>query len=167
MKDDSYCFLGLADITFKSAIESKSILKADQDRLLLKAYHKYLEVLAHDHTNCYASIGVANVLAFFNKTDDALEIYKLMSQSNPNLHIPLINQAHLNISQNKFEVAINLYRNVLERFKIDDLTTEMYLSKAYYRKNDFETCKNILLSLIARYPQHIPLKFNLALCLYE
>jgi hypothetical protein len=43
----------------------------------------------------------------------------------------------------------------------------MYLAKAFYRKNDFEACKSTLLGLLARYPQHIPLKYNLALCLYE
>jgi hypothetical protein len=64
-------------------------------------------------------------------------------------------------------VAINLYKNVLEKFKVGDLTTGMYLAKAYYRKSDFETCKSMLFSLMSRYPHHIPLKFDLALCLYE
>jgi len=48
-----------------------------------KAFNKYLEILAHDQTNCYASLGIANVLAFFNKNEDALEIYKLLAQANP------------------------------------------------------------------------------------
>lgn len=47
--------------------------------MLHKALTKYLDVLAHDHSNSYACIGLANVFAFFNKTEDALEILKLMS----------------------------------------------------------------------------------------
>jgi len=52
---------------------------SDQDKLLIKSYNKYLEILAHDQTNCFAVLGIANVLAFFNKTEDAQEIYKLLS----------------------------------------------------------------------------------------
>ena len=43
----------------------------------------------------------------------------------------------------------------------------MYLAKAYYRKQEFDTCKSLLFTLITRFPQHVPLKFDLALCLYE
>ena len=79
VKDDSYSFLALANIAFKNALDRKSNNKGEQDRLLVKAYNKYLDILAHDQTNCFACIGLANVLAFFNKTEDAMEIYKLIS----------------------------------------------------------------------------------------
>lgn len=83
--DDSYGFLGLANIAFRNALNCR-INNNEQDRLLVKAYNKYLEILAHDQSNCFACLGVANVLAFFNKIEDAQEIYKLISQSNPNMH---------------------------------------------------------------------------------
>jgi hypothetical protein len=41
----------------------------------------------------------------------------------------------------------------------------MYLSKAYYRKGDFATCKQLTLQMMAKYPNNVPLKFNLGLCL--
>jgi len=41
---------------------------------------------------------------------------------------------------------------VLDRFKPDDLKTEMYLIKAYFRKGDYETCKKLILKLMALYP---------------
>lgn len=88
-----------------------------------------------------------------------------MAQSNPNLYQPLMNQAHLSIGERKYETAINLYENILERFLPGDLKTQMYLSKAYYRKGDFSTCKKITLNLLAKHPNCVPLKFNLALCL--
>jgi len=88
--DDSFSFLGLANITFRQALGVKDN-GSEQDRLLVKAYNKYLEILYHDQTNCYACVGLANILAFFNKTEDALEIFKLMSHCNPNLYQPLVN----------------------------------------------------------------------------
>jgi hypothetical protein len=70
--------VGLANIALKNAIQvGNDQTKSDyQDKMLHRAYNKYLDILTHDHTNAYAAVGMANVLAFFNKTDDAMEIYK-------------------------------------------------------------------------------------------
>ena len=127
--DDSYSFLGLANICFRQALNTRDNSNGEQDRFLVKAYNKYLEILYHDQTNCYACIGLANVLAYFNKTEDALEIFKLISHSNQNMYEPLMNQAHLSIGLNNFEISINLYQKVLEKFMPDDLKTQMYLAK--------------------------------------
>ena len=164
MPNDSFSFLGLANITYHQAMAAKD---SEQDRLLVKAYNKYLEILAHDQSNCYACIGLANVLAFFNKTEDAQEIFKLLSHSNSNLYQPLLNQAHLCVGEKKYELSINLYEKVLEKYMPNDLKISMYLTKAYYRKGDFESSKNLTLKLMAKHPHQIPLKFNLALCLYN
>jgi hypothetical protein len=91
VKDDAYSFIGLANIAFKQAVDEKLNINGEQDRLLVRAYTKYMEILAHEQTNCYACIGLANVLAFFNKIEDALEIFKLVGQSNSNTYIPLMN----------------------------------------------------------------------------
>lgn len=164
---DTYSFLGLATLAYKKGLEAKQTDQDSQDRLLVRAYNKYLDILATDQTNCFACIGLANILAYFNKTEDAQEIFKLMAQSNPSLYQPLMNQAHLSIGEKNFEIAINLYQNILEKFLPNDLKTEMFLAKAYFRKGDYETCKKICMTLIARYPQSIELKFNLALCLFN
>ena len=50
---------------------------------------------------------------FFNKNEDALEIYKLLAQANPQMAEPLINQAHLSVGDKKYDLAINLYEIVL------------------------------------------------------
>ena len=134
---------------------------------MVKAYHKYLDILAHDQNNCFACLGVANVLAFFNKNEDAKEIYKLVSQANPNIYHAYMNQAHLSIGEKNYELAINLYQSILSRFLPNDLKTEMYLAKAHFMKGEFDISKNKILKLIAHYPHYIPLKFNLALCLYH
>lgn len=75
---------------------------ADQDKLLVKAYHKYLDILYHDQTNCFAALGLGNILAYFNKTEDAQEIFKTVNLSNPNIYHPIMNQAHLNVGEKKF-----------------------------------------------------------------
>lgn len=63
-----------------------------------------------------------------------------------------MNRAHLSIGQKNFEIAINLYENILERFLPNDLKTEMFLSKAYFIKGDFEHCKKICINMMSRYP---------------
>ena len=47
VNNDSYSFLGLANITFNQAIDETQN-NDEQDRLLCKAYNKYLDILAHD-----------------------------------------------------------------------------------------------------------------------
>jgi hypothetical protein len=44
-KEDTYSFLGLANLSYKSAMEAPS---EHQDRALVKAYNKYLDILAYD-----------------------------------------------------------------------------------------------------------------------
>lgn len=45
VRGDSYCMLGLANINFHQAMIAKD---STQDMLLVKAYNKYLDILAHD-----------------------------------------------------------------------------------------------------------------------
>ena len=134
---------------------------------MVKAYNKYLEILAHDQSNCYACVGLGNILAYFNKSEDAMEIFKLIGNANQNLSQPLLNQAHLSVGFKNYELSINLYKKVLEKHLPGDLNTSMYLSKAYFYKGDFESSKKLTLELLTKHPNHIPLKFNLALCLYK
>lgn len=71
------------------------------------------------------------------------------------------------VGDQKFELAISLYENVLDKFKPNDMRTEMFLSKAYFWKGDFEQAKKITLGLLNRFPNDSSLKFNLGLCLFE
>lgn len=60
-----------------------------------------------------------------------------------------------------------MYENVLEKHRPGDLKTQMYLSKAYFWKGDYEKARDISVRLLARHPEHMGLKFNLGLSLYE
>lgn len=43
----------------------------------------------------------------------------------------------------------------------------MYLSKAHFRKQNFEACRKLTLKLLAKHPNDLRLKYNLAVCLYK
>ena len=82
-------------------------------------------------------MGIACILAEFNKVEEAVEILrKLMEASPAHLQRPSIsiNLAHLNIVLKNYEAAINLYTNALEKFPHGhgDLEIELYLAKAYF-----------------------------------
>jgi hypothetical protein len=52
---------------------------------------KYIAVLEIDEANTFASLGIANVLAEFNKVNEAMEIFKIIKENNPSLYHPLLN----------------------------------------------------------------------------
>jgi tetratricopeptide (TPR) repeat protein len=54
----------------------------------------------------------------------------------------LINQSHLWMAEGNYDNAINLYKACLAKSP-DDLEISMYLSKAYFKKQNFEACKKI------------------------
>ena len=59
---------------------------------------RYMHILDKDEGNCFATLGISNVLAEHGKLNEAMEIYKVLKESNPNLYQPLLNQAHLSMS---------------------------------------------------------------------
>jgi tetratricopeptide (TPR) repeat protein len=66
----------------------------------------------------FAAIGIANVLAEFNKVIEAIEILKGVKEASPaHITMPnvLMNLAHLNVVQENYEAAINLYKIALEK----------------------------------------------------
>lgn len=101
---------------------------------------RYINVLDKDESNCFATLGIGNILAEYGKLNEAMEIYKVLKESNPNMHHPLLNQAHLSMSQKNYEVAVNLYSKCLEKFFVGgkNLEIEMYLAKAYYMMKSYD-----------------------------
>jgi RNA polymerase-associated protein CTR9 len=95
---------------------------------------KYITVLENDESNAFGSLGVANVLAEHGKIAEAMEVYKVLKETNPNIPHPLLNLAHMNVAEGNYEAAINLYRKALEKYPDGrDLETELYLAKAHYK----------------------------------
>ena len=121
---------------------------------LKKAMDKYINVLEFDEANCFATLGVANVLAEYGKIQEPMEIYKVLKESNPSMYHPWVNQAHLSMAQNNYEGAVNLYKKCLEKYFTGgrNLEIEMYIAKAYYKMKSYEQCRKVLLNLIQRHP---------------
>ena len=52
---------------------------------------KYVQVLEFDEANCFATLGVGNVLAEYGKLNEAMEVFKVVKESNPTMQHPMIN----------------------------------------------------------------------------
>lgn len=70
------------------------------------------------------------------------------------------------MGEESYENAINLYKAALAKDP-GNLEISMYLSKAHFKKQNFEACLELTRSLLLQHPQDIRLKFNLAYCLYK
>ena len=91
---DLYALLALANLNFHAASEQRAF-PANHQAQLTKAISMYVQVLLQNPNNIYASLGVANVLAEFNRRNEAQDIYNIIRQNHPNLHHPWVNSAHL------------------------------------------------------------------------
>ena len=65
-----------------------------------------------------------------------------------------------------YDLAINLYTAAHEA-QPQDLDISLYLAKAFFRKEDYNACKEILISLSVIYPNDPRIGYNLAYCLYK
>lgn len=52
---------------------------------------KYINVLDIDEANSFAALGIANVLAEHGKVNEAMEVYKVIKENNPNIYHALLN----------------------------------------------------------------------------
>lgn len=135
---DSYALIGQGNINYEWSTRQRENLQS-QELLLKKAMDKYMNVLEFDEANCFAALGVANVLAEHNKLTEAMEVYKVLKENNPNMYHALLNQAHLQVELGNYESAINLYKKSLELFPGGmNLEIELYLAKVYYKMKSYD-----------------------------
>ena len=59
-----------------------------------------------------------------------------------------------------------MYQAALEH-QPDNLQIAMYLTKAYFKQQDYTRCKTMTIKLLAKHPNDIRLKYNLAHCLWQ
>jgi tetratricopeptide (TPR) repeat protein len=165
---DTYAFIGLANINYAASCIARHEMNV-QEQQLRSGLQKYFGILEIDESNTYASLGIANILTEYGKVDEAKEIYKLLANSESDQPISLdamVNQSHLLMAEGNFDNAINLYQACLAKSP-DNLDIWMYLSKAHFRKQNFEACKQITIAQLAKNPNDLRLKYNLAFCLYK
>ena len=84
---------------------------------------QYFGVLELDEMNTAGSLGIANVLSEYNKITESKEIYKVLQTSDTDPEIlksAMLNHAHLLMSDDQNEFAINLYQAAHDKYP-DDL----------------------------------------------
>lgn len=131
--------------------------------------NQYFNILERDDHNCAGALGVANVLNEYGKIREANEIYKVLTYNQPNSSTGLqarINQAHVAMWDKNYDLAVNLYTSAHEA-QPEELEISLYLAKAYFRKEDYNHCKEILINLSVSYPNDPRIGYNLAHCLYK
>lgn len=130
---------------------------------------QYQKVVDMDEGNAFGVLGIANILTEYNKVHESKEVYKLLQNCETDpviiLHA-MLNQAHLLINEENQEIAINLYQAAHQRFP-NDKKIQLFLCKSYYRQKQYDKAIKMTEKLIARYPNEIRLKYNLALCLND
>ena len=100
----------------------------------------------------------------YGKVREANEIYKVLTQYEPNSqtgHHARINQAHIAMWDKNFDLAINLYSAALEVYP-NHQEISLYLSKAYFKKQDYASCQEVLTRLSVIYPSDPRIGYNLA-----
>jgi len=124
----------------------------------------YFTILDYDDQNCAGALGIANVLNEYEKTQEAKEIYKLLANTEPNsvtgFHAR-INQAHITMWEQNYDLAANLYTFALE-IEPENLEVALYLSKALFRKKDYEACRDLLKQQLQKHPENLRIAYNLA-----
>lgn len=130
----------------------------------------YFTVLEQDDQNCAAALGVANILCEYGKIDESKQIYKLLVNSCENNQLTgfqaRVNQAHCTMWEQNYDLAVNLYQSALEIYP-NDIDCSLYLSKALFKKKDFQQCRELLQKLAAEHPSDIRVQYNLAHVLYN
>ena len=79
--------------------------------------NNYFTILELDDHNCGGTLGIANVLNEYGKTQEANEIYKLLALSEPNSTIGkhgIVNQGHIAVWNKNYDLAANLYQQALD-----------------------------------------------------
>jgi len=165
---DSYARIGIANIHYQISTQLRNNIDS-QEIELRKAMQQYFSVLELDEMNTAGSLGIANVLSEYGKVTEAKEIFKVLETSETDDQIlknALLNHAHLLMSDENNEFAVNLYQAAHEKFP-NDLQISLYLAKAHFKRKNYSVCQKMTTQLLMRSPHDFRLKFNLALCLYN
>ena len=168
---DCYTQILLGNIFYKKAFKYRIGIMQDKNRTayffhLNKALELYHQALENDKYNCYAAIGIANILAEYNLTKESHEIYKTVSDFQPNNINSTINEALIYMNENQFEKAIiNLNKVLKKNYNGLNPEIEVMLIKCYRDNKDFNIALKMIKSLMFRYPDNLIYKINYALTL--
>ena len=140
-KRDSYARVGIANIHYQTSTFHRNNIEA-QEIELRKAMQQYFSVLELDEHNSAGSLGIANVLTEYNKVTEAKEIFKVIGNSETDdklVRHAMLNHAHLLMTDENSEFAINLYQAAHDRFP-HDLQIALFLAKANFKRKNYSEC---------------------------
>lgn len=169
---DPFTYVLTANINYEMAYQARGekYKKEEFEKRIMKALTFYYAALEIDSQNVYAAIGIANVLAEFNHTGQALDVYKSVNDKS-GCYSKLVNEAliYMSESDKKYFKSVNILGKVLNSIKDHNSNEyeeiEMIYIKALYENNEFEKAIKLIKSMIFKYPDNLMYRYNYAVIL--
>ena len=167
---DPFSLVLIANLNYDLAYNSRSTggKSAEYQKRITKAIEFYYAALELDSHNAFAAIGIANCLAEFDFTTQALEIYKSLGDKISGCYSKFINEALLYLNDHKYSKAITLLTKTISLIKENEYNykdldqIELTLAKALLDNENYDEGLSIIKGLIIKNPENLILRFNFA-----
>ena len=159
-KRDTYALVGGASLLLASYQQ-----EAHSEENIKAALKDFASAIELEEKNVYAAVGIANCLALLAKPAEAIQAYKLINESAPDVSPAVTNMARVMILEGMREDAISVYRKYLEKFVKKDEAIELELASAYFQEHMHDKSLSIIKKLMFRNPGNPVLRYNAGLCL--
>uniref|UniRef100_A0A914UXQ8 Uncharacterized protein n=1 Tax=Plectus sambesii TaxID=2011161 RepID=A0A914UXQ8_9BILA len=166
-KDDPYSLTALGNVWLETLFISSR--DKDKDRRHRdRAKQMFMKALKVQPKNIWAANGIGCVLAQEGYVQEARDIFAQVREATANFADVWLNIAHIYVEQKQYVSAVQMYENCMKKFrKHNDVDLLLYLSRAYFRAEKLNECKNILLKARQVAPHDPVLIFNIAFVLQK
>lgn len=169
---DPFTYVLTANINYEMAYQARGekYKKDEFEKRILKALTFYYAALELDSQNVYAAIGIANILAEFNQTGQALDVYKSVNDK-LGCYSKLVNEALIYMSEKdkKYFKSVNILGKVLNSLKGHDNSEyeeiELIYIKALYENSEYDKAIKLIKTLIFKCPDNLMFRYNYAVIL--
>eukprot|EP00929_Paragymnodinium_shiwhaense_P068045 TRINITY_DN341_c6_g1_i1.p1 TRINITY_DN341_c6_g1~~TRINITY_DN341_c6_g1_i1.p1 ORF type:complete len:1130 (-),score=372.09 TRINITY_DN341_c6_g1_i1:108-3497(-) len=160
----AHCYLG--NLHYEVACMSK-LSKQDREQHMAKSLRNFTNALQHDKDSHYAANGIGMIFAQRGKLEFARKTFQSVMQhhgmsSDPSVYINLAHTYMKSSEPESLRKAVTLYERAV-KIKPDELTTRLYLAKAWFGLEDFAKCCEILSDAVQIWPGDLLLRYNLAI----
>ncbi|CBY09563.1 unnamed protein product [Oikopleura dioica] len=165
--NDAYANVALGNVWLQMVhmpTKDQERLKRHQERALTL----YKNVLRLDSKNIYAANGLGAVLAHRGYTSEARDIFSHVREATSEMKDVWFNLAHIYVEQKQFSSAIQMYKNAMRTFDLqNDPDCLTYLARALFKNNLMDECKRCLIKARRVAPQDTVVLYNLALVMQQ
>lgn len=162
---DIYSLIAMGNVWLQNLyqpIKDKEKLKRQRERAL----QFYKSALKHDPRNIWAASGIGCVLANKGLLNEARDVFAQVREATADFPDVWVNIAHIYVEQKQYVAAVQMYENCLKKFYSHPNTEIMlYISRAYFKANKLDECKNTLLQARHVCPHDTVILYNLAVVL--